>query len=288
MSAAARDEVRIIDRVPIGEGLRSLADRWHEQRRAQSPVDAGWVELVCVYDDDPDGRQQQLRLAVPPTAAGAGDAVDVHDTEMLGWITPVAPGLRPPAALAAGQPPDTVDNAECREIAPLTQMRLAHRLEGSEHGWAAHCDRPAQNHYDELLGQIEAIYPDEGDPAEMARLAHATLSHLDELPALAVSHNSGLEPESAAGAIWHLRRAERNVALPVLVVLQWALANRDRGLIAELDAAIGAHEELTAWHPVCATVLERIDTAELMIDAIGSEPGSVCPTPRESRAPGRA
>src|SRR5207245_866986 len=120
---------------------------------------------------------------------------DVYDTEVLGWITPIAPDLP--------RPPDTAASAEARELAPLTQMRLAHRLERGEHGWVAHCDRLAWNRYYELLGQIEAIYPDEGDPAEMARLARDALSHLDELPTLAMSHDSGLEPQSTAGAIWH-------------------------------------------------------------------------------------
>ncbi len=58
------------------------------------------------------------------------------------------------------------------------------------------------------------------------------------------------------------------MALPLSVVLQWALGNRDRGLIAELDAAIGARTKSSRHGTRCARPLERI------IDAIGSEPGA--------------
>lgn len=269
------DEVRIIRRLPIGEDLQAAAERWHAQRESRSPVKGDWLELVCAYGNDPEGLRGQIRVTVPPCSTVSGELIDLHDAEHLATVLPSPPSELleqaedPRAARAEG---GGIGTSDAREHG-FVLMLLAHRLERDDGGWVAHCDRPARTAYEQMLGELEAMYPDGGDPAQMARVARAALREIDGLPVLAARDVASLEPESTAGVVWRVRAGRRLVVLPLLVVLHWAVATRDPAVLDEFDAAVARLPDPTAWRDASATVRERFDPADKIVDAVNSTPG---------------
>ena len=127
--------------------------------------------------------------------------------------------------------------------------------------------------YDELLAQLETMYPDKADPAEMVRVARAALPHLADVPAAALGQNVSLAPQTSSGIIYRAGRGGRFLLLPIVVLLNWAAATRDLNLLAEVEQAVNRVPELMPWADACATVRDRTGAVAKMDRALRTSPG---------------
>lgn len=160
-------ELRIVERRAITPALASAAAEWHAARSTPCSVNESWLELVCAYGEEPPRGSQVIRLAAPPSDVAVGDFIDLDDTESLGMILP-----NPPAELFDVGSVQLTGRTELPSVGrrharedPPQRLSLAHRLDRTARGWAAHCERTPVDRYDELLAQLETVYPDKADPA---------------------------------------------------------------------------------------------------------------------------
>jgi hypothetical protein len=150
-----------------------------------------------------------------------GDIIDLADTESLGMILPSPPAeLFDVGGVQLTRSTDlpSVGRLDGREDPPQ-RLSLAHRLDRTALGWTGHCDRPRLGRYDELLTQLEGMYPDMADPAEMVAVARAALPHLPEVSVAALGQNVSLAPQTGSGIIYRHGRGGRFLLLPIVVLL---------------------------------------------------------------------
>ena len=282
MSRHQSAELQIVACGSITPALATAATHWHSERSTPCPVNDSWLELVCAYGEEPSGEGHAIRLAAPPSDVAVGDIIDLADTESLSMI------LQSPPAEAfdvggvqlterTGLP--SVGCLDTREDPPQ-RLSLAHRLDPTARGWAAHCDRPRLGRYDELLAQLEAMYPEVADPAEMVTVARAALPHLREVPAAALGQNVFLAPQTSSGIIHRGGRGGRFLFLPIVVLLNWGAATRDLDLIAEVEQAVNRVAELRPWADACATVRDRTEAVAMSTVRSGPVPASSSPNLR--------
>jgi hypothetical protein len=156
---------------------------------------------------------------------------------------------------------------------PPQRLSLAHRLDRTARSWAAHCERTPVDRYDELLAQLEAMYPDKADPTEMVTVARAALPHLADLPAAALGQDVSLAPQTRSGIIYRAGPGGRFLLLPIVALLNSAAATRDLNLLAEVEQAVNRVPELMPWADACATVRDRTGAVAKVDSAIRTSPG---------------
>ncbi len=270
MSETGNSEIRIADRRPLTPELRGPIVRWHMERGLTPAADDDWVELLC-GDANLSLNSDRIVVAAPPTAAKIGELIDVGHARQVGTLLPPSPFASPPDKSVPGTAMTAFDAA--LEAGPV-RMLFAPRLDYDGERWVAVWEQPyAGPAYGTLLAELETIYPDEGDPSRMVELARAALGELAAVPTLAARHDSTLEPSTVVGVIWRVRGAGPLVVLPLIVVLQWALALRDAALLDELDAALAPVTELERWRETCRVVRGHLGTSQRVIEAIESGPG---------------
>jgi DNA-binding transcriptional regulator YiaG len=216
-----------------------------------------------------------IRLAAPPSDVAVGDIIDVVDAESLGMILPSSAAEQSDEADVQLTERTELPSVGCVDAYedPPQRLLLAPRLDRTARGWVAHCDRPRLDRYDELLAQLEAVYPDMADPAEMVTIARAALPHLREIPAVAVGQNVSLAPQTSGGIIYRGGRGGRFLLLPIVVLLNWGAATRDLDLIAEVEEAVNRVAELRPWADACATVRDQTEAVAMLDRAIRTSPG---------------
>lgn len=268
-------DCRIVEYGAITPGLASAVRHRQREQSGPSSINDSWLELICVDGDGGSNERHVIRVAAPPCDVSVGDLIDLDDTETLGMTL-----TSPPADLidVGG-----VQLTGATELSPASSLRedegppqtrlLADRLDRTPQGWVAHCDRTPSGRYDEFLIQLEAMYPDIGDPTDQVTLARAALPYLREVPVVALSQNILLEPQTSRGVIYRHGRGGRFLLLPIVVLLNWGAAKGDVALIAEVEQAVNRVPELSAWADACATVRDRTEAVTTIDRAIRSTPG---------------